>query len=271
MKFNDWLEFTLLVGCRLGCKYCPQGKIVSRYRELYPYHPLHMDGQTFEAILDHVPLDKVGIHFSGMADACLHPDFLSFFAHAHKRGAELALFTTFQGLSHADFQTLCSFPFALCSVHLPDANNLSRFDWTEDYIAILGDLAKGKLQCERLDKMCMVGPPALDAMVQALQPIRTMQVQLHANNVEWEGKKTPTSNVPLKCGRGANLRQNIVFPNGEVFCCCADQGLQMRLGNLLTNTFDELDEHRDFYIRSQRSNTGPSILPCKYCEFAVPL
>lgn len=271
MKFNDWLEFTLLVGCRLGCKYCPQGKIVSRYRELYPYDPLQMSLDTFSALLDNIPMAKVGIHFSGMADACLHPKFIDMFQEAYHRSSELALFTTFQGLSYADFQSLCTLPFALCSVHLPDANDLSNFHWTGEYVAILGDLAKGKLKCERLDRMCMVGPPHPDPMVQALQPIRIMQVQLHSNNVEWEGKTNPVSNVPLKCGRGANLRQNIVFPNGEVFCCCADQGLEMRIGNLLVMTFDQLQENRQFYINSQKQNKGTTKLPCNHCEFAVPL
>ncbi len=40
-------EFTLAIGCKLDCHYCPQEKLIRRYIDLYGKNNLFMSFNTF--------------------------------------------------------------------------------------------------------------------------------------------------------------------------------------------------------------------------------
>src|SRR5207247_4071008 len=74
---HDWIEFTLQIGCQLACDYCPQTVLATRFKQDGgPVKRMTMD--TFMTILDHCPLDEIGVDFSGYSDPCLHPQFIEF-------------------------------------------------------------------------------------------------------------------------------------------------------------------------------------------------
>lgn len=58
------------------------------------------------------------------------------------------------------------------------------------------------------------------------------------------------------CARGNNFNCNVMLPNGDVYLCCSDWGLQHKLGNLLETNFDDLKREKEYEL-------------CHYCTYAL--
>ncbi len=263
---TDWIEFTLTIGCSLNCNYCPQPLLAKRYKESGAAKKMTMD--TFKSILDHLPLNHVGVDFSGYADPCLHPQFIEFFQEARSRCEVVSLYTTFEGLSKEHYDILKTIPFENLSVHLPDVAEMVHVKWTDDYKKILRALVDDPPKCRVQDRMTVHGP--LHPDVAFLEPVRVMGIQPRSGNVRADLSRHETPHLaPLKCGRGTNLRQNVCLPDGSVYLCCCDYGMEHNLGNLTTTNFMDMDIERLKLIQRQK-NPDKDLL-CGTCEFAVPL
>ncbi len=262
MRRPDWIEFTLVIGCSLGCDYCPQSLLSKRY-----IGTKKMSLETFRTILSHCPLDRIGVDFSGYADPCLHPQFIEFFQEATNRCDVVSLYTTFEGLSKEHYDILKTIPFEFLSVHLPDEKEMVHVKWTPDYWKILHALKYDQPDC-LMDRMVVQGP--LHQSLSFLEPVRVQHIQPRSGNVSAElADHYAEHQFPIQCSRGVNLHQNVVLPNGEVYLCCCDYGLTACLGNLIEQTYDELDYERAKVIARQ-ANPDKSLL-CKTCEFAEKL
>ena len=60
-------EFTLAIGCRLNCHYCPQDKLIRRYTDLYEKKELSMKFETFTKCLENIKQGG-GVAFTGMVE-----------------------------------------------------------------------------------------------------------------------------------------------------------------------------------------------------------
>ncbi len=264
---NDWIEFTLQIGCALTCDYCPQTVLSKRFKEDGgPIKRMTMD--TFKTILDHVPVHEIGVDFSGYSDPCLHPQFIEFFQEARKRCDIVSLYTTFEGLSKAHYDILKTIPFENLSVHLPDVDELVHVRWTDEWWKIIHALVDDPPMCRVQDRMTVKGP--LHPKLSFLEPVRVMHIQPRASNVSSEVSRHEKPHYkPMKCSRGINLRQNVCFPNGDVYLCCCDYSMSHNLGNLTQQHFYELDGARAKVI--ERQKRPDKDLLCNTCEFAVPI
>lgn len=71
----------------------------------------------------------------------------------------------------------------------------------------------------------------------------------------WDNKV----NIPnAVCSRSEDFKQNVVLPNGDVYLCCMDYGLEHKLGNLLKTNFDDLKRDKMYKL-------------CQKCEAAKSL
>lgn len=264
---EDWIELTLVKFCRLSCEFCPNNDVLMKN---YPRNAdSWMTFETFTEILDNAPLDRIGLDFSGYADATLHPQFIHFFQLAVARCPVVSLYTTFDGLTKAHYDILKKIPFENLSVHLPDAEELIKVRWDRpDYMQIMHALVDDPPQCRVHDRMVVKGP--LHPKLSFLEPVRVMPIQPRANLVTDKHSRHELEKfTPMKCGRGANLRQNVALPDGRVALCCCSYNLEPILGDMKIQTFDDLDTERAKIIARQK-NPDAALL-CNTCEFAVPL
>lgn len=266
MKTADWIELTLVSACALRCDYCAQDLLANHYKKTGG--DKRMSVNTLMDILHHVPADRVGIDFSGYADACLHPEFIYYFNTAVELGFTVSLFTTFERLKKTDYDILKTIPFETLSVHLPDSAEMIHLKWTDDYLAIMHALVDDPPKCQFHDRMVVKGP--LHPDLAFLEPVRVQHIQPRASNVRADlSTHEQPHNFPVQCSRGANLRQNVVLPNGDVYLCCCDWGLSEKIGNLKTQTFDELEPARQKIL--ERQKRPDEKLLCQKCEFAIPI
>lgn len=263
---SQWVEFTLRLPCAVNCAYCCQERLTKNYM-LRGGGDLTMSFSNFKTILDHIPLDRVRVDFSGIGDCSFHPELVNFMEEVSRRNGTMVVFTTFQGMKRDDFDRFCQIPIYLLSVHLPSVHqDHMQTQWTDDYRYCLDGLVSRKPKAEVFDFMCMIGPPSADPDIQRLAPLRIMEVQPRGGNITWLGVDTTQKRGALTCSRSPTLHQNVVFPNGDVYLCCVDQGLLHKLGNLLTENFYDLDCERENIIARQKE-CDPSLM-CKRCEFA---
>ena len=85
------MEIATVIGCKNRCTYCPQDKLIKAYAKRSKNYKMTLD--TFKQCLDKIP-PHIHIHFSGMAEKWLNPECTRMLLHAHKKGYEIAVYTT---------------------------------------------------------------------------------------------------------------------------------------------------------------------------------
>jgi Radical SAM superfamily len=267
------LEITTTIGCRLGCTYCPQAKLVRRYRSLTKRKgPRVMAWRVFERCLANVPVD-VDIHFSGYSEPWLHPDCTRMVLAAHDAGHQIAAFTTAAGLASPDVERMAHVPFKRFAVHVPDSDGLMKSPINEGYLRTLEALRAANIQGIEFFSF---GPPHPAATRVIGRVTDTRLVTLRAGNVErLDGglqaiaQPPRADGEPIVCRRD-RIFQNVLLPSGHVALCCMDYGLDHVLGSLLTTPYDSLHRKNAFLRVLRESNRGGARILCGRCEYAVP-
>lgn len=59
-----------------------------------------------------------------------------------------------------------------------------------------------------------------------------------------------------RCSKSPSHENNVVLPNGDVYLCCMDYGLEHKIGNLFETRYEDLDRKGKFNL-------------CKKCEWYV--
>ena len=68
---------------------------------------------------------------------------------------------------------------------------------------------------------------------------------------------------PIRCSYTPDYSHNVMMPNGDTFLCCMDYGNSVKLGNLFTQHWDDLDRTT---IRDANMSGGDTI--CRRCNGA---
>lgn len=68
---------------------------------------------------------------------------------------------------------------------------------------------------------------------------------------------------------GNHLNSNILLPDGSVLLCCMDYGMKHVLGNLLKETYAEIQQNTEIIRVREGLKTGNEDVLCTKCSNAI--
>jgi hypothetical protein len=245
------LEFTTSLPCINNYKFCPQDLL----REKYEGEQM-MTFDQFITILNKVP-KHVDILFAGFSEPFTNRQSSTMMKYAFKQRYEVCLFSTLVGCTDIDIDIISGIKFKTCTIHIPDNINFvieNEDKWIETY-------KKFKSKIAITENHFHIGQPnekIREVTVWGIHPT----VQSRANTVDPNISIDRYKKGTLKCPA---MPTGVVLPNGDVALCCMDYGLKHKLGNLLTDSYDDLYNSAE-YKRVMAGMTDESIESiCRYC------
>ncbi len=265
------LEITCQAGCNVNCHYCPQSVFLKKYYS--EDRCAEMSLNTFKKCIDKTPAD-VCIQFVGFSEPFLNKDTIKMILYAHEQKREIQLFTTLVGLSMEGFETIRHIPFTRVVLHLPDSNGYANIPLNSAYIHLL----EAVLSAKKADGNPFVNeakaqsrpPENILRMVNGLFPIG-WDVHDRAGNLS-NGDTCSAKHIDgrIYCSTSTSLTHNILLPDGTVLLCCMDYGMEHILGNLLTDSYEEIlqsPERKRIWKEMNQEQGTPSFL-CRRCTSA---
>lgn len=236
-------------GCPCDCAFCPQDKVIKNYNgeEI-------LSLGNFKKVIDNLP-KEINITFSGFSEPFLNKDCADMILYAHEKGHNVSVFTTAVGLTANDIDRIKHIPFqggqGGFTLHLPDK-----------------DYAKYKIHPDTLKKLSETNIYGFSSVImgeleepfKSIFPNTTKQTMYsRAGNLEREDLKYNITSPTLEkktCGCREKLYHPVMIPNGDVVLCCQDWSLKHGLGNLFTQSYNEVvpDNNTPFALCSGCEN-----------------
>lgn len=276
---EDWkltdvptMEFTTSIdvknGCVVDCVFCPQRTLQESYKgERF----LSLD--NFKLSLDKIP-KEVRITFAGFTEPWLNPKCTDMVLYAHEKGHPISIFTTGIGMTLDDLEKIKHIPFAGApngsfTLHLPDTERKAKHPITDKYIKLIERFGELKNEIHNFQVMTMgtvhesvshIFPTAHSPEMwsRAGNLSREMILKPELLNRSNEFKSVYHGDKPKTCGCVEKLYHNVILPNGDVSLCCMDYGLKNIIGNIFTQSYEEI---------VPKYNSCFDI--CKFCENGV--
>ena len=264
------IEVTTIMGCRLNCRYCPQNELLKQYKKTENSQKMRMTLEDFCKILPQI-YENGTITFSGMSEVFQNHEASEMMKEAYSRGFKLQLFTTLQGMQEKDFENLADVEFETIVLHIPDKEGNSKFVIDEDY---LENLRKFITKYNILYYSCHGEVhPLVKSIISSEIPIASKMTNRagHLSNEgleehHWEKGRIACVEGVLHTNGTASGWTPMLLPNGLLLACCNDYGLELILGNLYTETWEEMINSSPF-DRFVRSFDDPSIdILCRKCN-----
>lgn len=216
-----------------------------------------MSYHNFCAILKKLP-KEVGLHFSGFSEPFLNPEASKMMRIASDKGYKVQLFTTLVALKPNDVKNIKNIQFERFYIHLPDSK-FFRYP-TEKWLANYSLIAAAGFQPQfmtmgKIDKR-------IEKIVGKCEAAKMLS---RAGTVDHIPVKRKTGK--LYCKR-LSERGNAIIPNGDVYLCCMDFKLRHKLGNLLTDKYEDLFRGDEFKRVLKAVNSNNEEVICRYCEKA---
>lgn len=274
VKLQDFpvLEITLVMGCAINCRYCPQKLMVDRYYENEHKRERIMKKEDFELFLKQIPNDCI-INFAGMSEPFIHPQCIEFLEMACNDKRVVYLYTTLEGATDSDVDRLLKLPIEYVCFHAADEMGYAHITTSEAYynrvqrllVAVKADgspfvqsVSAQAKPTERILEMCKGKYEVL--------------VSLHDRCGQLEGDElAKRDSIPdgeeIGCAFcGAEVNSHVVLPDGTMLLCNMDYGLNHVIGNLKENTYDEIHNGVEMQrIRKGMMGDSSIELLCRKC------
>lgn len=268
------MELTTMIGCPLMCTFCPQEPLRTTYGDNTKY----MQPMDLMTILAKLP-KNTRIDFAGMSEPWANPACTTMLEMVLYMGFRVAIYTTLYGMTEPEKvrQALEQHPnqVEVIMLHLPDANgNMKGWKNSPEWQKAAAVITNTKVPCGigamTMDSSGLVHPD-LQPMVGRLagwvghtraDSLDTEQVKGQAISI------TPHNTFPLTCASTPFFDRNVLLPNGDVVLCCMDYKLKHVIGNLLTQSYDEImngDKLKEI-IKMNEADGFDKCSICKSCE-----
>lgn len=246
------LDLTLVIGCKVNCKFCPQNVLVNSYYGKNQERERRLSFENFQKVLNQVEVGATLV-FGGMSEPFLNEECADMIVHADKLGYKIALYTTLVGMTRDDYEKVKDVPFDRFVLHIPDKENFSKFDITDEYLEVLRSV------CENVSVDFYSCHSEIHPAVMGIVDEKKnsgIAVQNRAGNLEVEGCESYDRKGEIICYRAWSSKEmNVSFnpellPDGTLLLCCQDYGMKHPLGNLLQQSWDEIrqgEEYKKFY------------------------
>jgi len=265
------MELTTMIGCPLMCTFCPQENL----RDSYGKDTKYMTQRDLTTMLVKLPRNT-RIDFSGMSEPWANPECTSMLEEVLYMGFKVAIYTTLYGMTDPERvrKVLEAHPdqVEVLMLHLPDANgNMKGWKNSEEWQRAAAIISHTKVPCGigamTMDKNGVVHPD-LQPMVGQLAGW-VGHTRADSLNLEQIGGQiiniTPHNEFSLTCRSTPFYDRNVLLPNGDVVLCCMDYNLTHVLGNLLTQTYDEIMQGQPL-LDLIALNEAPEFNKCSICK-----
>jgi hypothetical protein len=268
------MELTTMIGCPLMCTFCPQDNLRTNYGKGIKY----MQPVDLVKVLVKLP-KNTRIDFSGMSEPWANPECTQMLEMVLYMGFKVAIYTTLYGMTDPERvrKVLESHPeqVEVIMLHLPDANgNMKGWKNSEEWQRAAAVISHTNVPCGigamTMDKNGVVHPD-LQPMVGRLAGWvgHTRADSLDPEQVAGQALSvTPRNDFALTCRSTPFYDRNVLLPNGDVVLCCMDYNLKHIIGNLLTQTYDEMMQGKPLQdlIKMNEADGFDKCSICKSCE-----
>ena len=208
-----------------------------------------MSFEDFKTCVDKLPPDAQ-IHFSGFGEPQVNPAFADMVLYAHSTGRPVVLYSTFVGMTRESYERIRDVPFKSVTPHIPDRDSNSHFTLSPEYLEllnlVLADAAAGRFKVHGYSCHGTVHPAIAEIFTKNGLPTPRgrsfSELQDRSGNV----KNPDVIHLSRKKGRlwchptGLDFNHNVILPDGTVCLCCQDFGMDHVLGNLLTQSYEQI-------------------------------
>jgi Iron-sulfur cluster-binding domain len=265
------MELTTMVGCPLMCSFCPQENLRDNYGDSEKY----LQPRDLVTVLSKLPKDT-RIDFSGMSEPWANPHCTEMLETVIYMGFQVAIYSTLYGMKDPERvrKVLEDHPnqVDVIMLHLPDANgNMKGWKNSDEWQHAAAVISHTKVPCGvgamTMDKSGFVHPE-LQSMVGQLQGWvgHTRADSLNTEQVAGQPISiTPMNTFSLTCRSTPFYDRNVLLPNGDVVLCCMDYNLKHIIGNLLTQSYEEIFKGKPLQDLIE-INESPEFNKCSICK-----
>jgi hypothetical protein len=265
------MELTTMVGCPLMCTFCPQDNLRTEYGKETKY----MTQTDFTKMLVKLP-KNTRIDFSGMSEPWANPECTAMLEETLWMGYHVAIYTTLYGMTDPERvrKVLEDHPdqVEVIMFHFPDANgNMKGWKNSEEWQRAAAIMTNTKVPCGvgamTMDKSGFVHPELQDFVGR----LPSWQGHTRADSLDLEQIKgqpisiTPHNVFSLTCKSTPFYDRNVLLPNGDVVLCCMDYNLKHVIGNLLTQSYEEVMQGKPLQDLID-INESPEFNKCSICK-----
>lgn len=261
------LELSLTIGCRLDCLYCPQKLLLSKYYGADKSRKSMLSFEDFKSVLEKVQ-SGAGISFCGMSEPFHNEACADMIVYAYEKGYKISLNTTLEGMREEDFEKIRDVPFESFVLHIPDQEGNSKFHVTEEYLRLL------KLVDENVSvNYYSCHGTVSDAVREIIDSTKYAGIELEdrAGNLDCE-KHALWKQGEIICYHGSESQISgwipVMFPDGSLVLCCMDYGMKHVLGNLITQSWDEIMESAEYRKFAEGLKDDSVDVLCRKCGHA---
>lgn len=273
-KANPALEITPCVGCSVNCRYCPQSLFLHSYFGENSNRAKSMTLEQYQEVLAKLPRNTL-IEWAGFVEPFLNREAADMMRYTHKQGYEQTLFTTLAGMTPEDFAKVRDIPFTIVCLHVPDAGGYANIPVTEEYRALLRQVVEARRDDGSpfvTNANCQNAPDPAVLSVTAGRLKIYCELSDRAGAIEDEAEKRIVhvdKRGKLWCDRADRLDHNVLLPDGTVVLCCNDFGMKHVLGNLYTQTYEEIMQGQAMrQVKLGLAGDESVPLICRKCIFA---
>lgn len=240
------LELSLTIGCRLDCLYCPQKLLLNRYYGENKNRKSKLSFEDFKTVLDKVQLGA-SLSFCGMSEPFHNEACADMLVYAYEKGYKISLLTTLVGMNMDDFNKIKNIKFDSFVLHIPDEEKHSKFVIDEEYLKLLSLVN----ECLDIDYYSCHGSVS-SAVRDIIDNKKYAGIALgnRAGNLEVNQYRDTNIKGKIVCYHGSEKQVGgwtpVMFPDGSCVLCCQDYGMKHVLGNLITQSWPEICEGKEY-------------------------
>jgi len=265
------MELTTMIGCPLMCTFCPQENLRDSYGDSEKY----LQPRDLVTVLSKLPKDT-RIDFSGMSEPWANPHCTEMLETVLFMGFNIAIYSTLYGMTDPERvrKVLEDHPnqVDVIMLHLPDANgNMKGWKNSEEWLNAAAVMSHTNVSCGvgamTMDSSGLVHPE-LQSMIGKLPGWQghTRADSLNTEQVAGQVLSlTPMNTFSLTCRSTPFYDRNVLLPNGDVVLCCMDYNLKHIIGNLLTQTYEEIFKGKPL-LDLIAINEEPKFSKCSICK-----
>lgn len=259
------LELSLTIGCKLACDYCPQKLLLDTYYSENKARKRKLSFEDFKIVLDKVQPGAT-ISFCGMSEPFHNEECADMIVYAYKKGYKLCLNTTLVGMTITDYEKIKNVEFESFILHIPDEEKHSKFVITDEYIELF-KLVNTNMKINYYSCHGSLHKDIKELVDQ--EKYAGLTLINRAGNLEVEGVEDIFVKGEIICYHGSEEQAGgwlpVMFPDGSLVLCCQDYGMKHVLGNLITQTWSEICQGKEYRkLRKGLKDDSIDIL-CRNC------
>jgi hypothetical protein len=265
---SAFLEISTMGSCVNKCKYCPY----ELYKNSYVSDIKKLSLENFKIAIDKLPANSV-ISFAAFNEPFQNQECADMILYAYSKGHQVWVFSTLIGLDINQYKKLHNVQFGYFSLHLPDSEGYTVVPISQKYLDtlqyVINNPPKGTLIIHHH------GGELHDAIKYIVPSSSILTPHDRSGNLQNDDSriiKHEYNSGYIKCGHtflfNFNEGSGVLLCDGSIALCCSDFGLKHILGNLFTQSWQEIMQGEEMKkVIKGLSDESIDIL-CRKCAIA---